>query len=63
MDQCALVSRTFIPAGDNLMAYDGGGAAARVSRVVAHAELCGIHARRVKGASSPLASQLQQDFR
>ncbi|AFR30502.1 DUF6119 family protein [Arthrobacter sp. Rue61a] len=49
LDQRALVSRTSIPGGDDLTAYGVGGLADLISRVVAPAELSGMHARRIKG--------------
>jgi uncharacterized protein (TIGR04141 family) len=49
LDQRALVARTSIPGGDELAAYGVGGIADLISRVVASAELDGMHARRVRG--------------
>lgn len=49
LDQRALVARTSIPGGDDLSAYGVGGIADLVSRVVASAELQGMHARHVRG--------------
>lgn len=49
LDQRALVARTSIPGGDELAAYGVGGIADLISRVVATAELEGMHARSVRG--------------
>lgn len=49
LDQRALVARTSIPGGDDLAAYGVGGIADLISRVVASAELNGMHARSVRG--------------
>ncbi|WP_170287814.1 DUF6119 family protein [Arthrobacter citreus] len=49
LDQRALVARTSIPGGDDLAAYGVGGIADLISRVVAPADLEGMHARSVRG--------------
>jgi uncharacterized protein (TIGR04141 family) len=49
LDQRALVARTSIPGGDDLAAYGVGGIADLISRVVASADLDGMHARSVRG--------------